>query len=116
MNKSQTKEHQSHTSEVIYTPHVHSGLSVWGEMGRDLIRSRELIWRLVLRDLSARYRQSVLGYFWTVTPTIVTVVIFSYLNRLRILPIGETEIPYPCYVLLGLTVWQLFASGLAAAW
>lgn len=101
-------------SEVLYTPDSQArlGFGIWKEMVLELVRSRELIWRFFLRDISARYRQSVFGYFWAVMPAVVTVTTFTYLNRSRILPIGETEIPYPAYVVLGMTVWQLFATGL----
>lgn len=34
------------------------------EMERDLLASRELAWRLMVRDISAQYRQSFLGIFW----------------------------------------------------
>ncbi|MBN2457214.1 MAG: ABC transporter permease [Sedimentisphaerales bacterium] len=77
------------------------------------MRGRELMWRLFRRELSAHYRQSVFGYVWAVAPAIVTVVTFTYLNRSKILPIGETNLPYPAYVLLGVSVWQLFATGLS---
>jgi lipopolysaccharide transport system permease protein len=29
------------------------------EMGRDLLASRELAWQLMVRDISAQYRQSL---------------------------------------------------------
>ena len=107
-------EYIKHTQEVVYTPDAHLGFGwhVWREMARELIQSRELMWRLFLRDLSARYRQSVFGYVWAVMPAIVTVVTFTYLKGSGTLPIGETNMPYPAYVLLGMSVWQLFATGL----
>jgi len=57
----------------------------------------------------------VFGYVWAVLPAIVTVATFSYLNSSRILPIGKTDIPYPVFVLLGMTVWQLFSTGLISS-
>ena len=107
-------EYTRHTQEVVYTPDSHLGFGwhVWREMMRELIQSRELMWRLFLRDLSARYRQSVFGYVWAVMPAIVTVATFTYLKGSGTLPIGETNMPYPAYVLLGMSVWQLFATGL----
>ena len=103
-----------HIQEVEYTPNGHIGFAwaKWVQMFRELARSRELIWRLFLRDLSGRYRQSVLGYLWAVLPAIMMVVTFTYLNRSKILPISQTDIPYPAYVMLGMTVWQLFSMGL----
>src|SRR5579883_2599897 len=103
--------------EAVYTPHGHlgMGLSAWYEMLKELIDSRELTWRLFLRDFSARYRQSMLGYLWAVVPSLVTAATFSYLNRSKVLPIAGTHLPYPVFVLLGMTVWQLFATGLTSA-
>ncbi len=83
-------------------------------MARDISRMRELIWRLFLRDFVARYRQSVLGYAWVLGPPLVTVVVFTFLTRSRVLTVEATALPYPAFVLLGMTVWGLFASGLTA--
>lgn len=83
-------------------------------MVRNLVRSRELIWRLILRDLSARYRQSILGYGWAILPAVVTVASFAYLSGTRILPIGKTPIPYVAYALWSIGVWQLFTGSLQA--
>jgi lipopolysaccharide transport system permease protein len=113
MVRSRTK-YRGPLQEVAYTPDAHLGFGwhVWKEMLQELIRSRDLMWRLFLRDLSARYRQSFLGYVWAVMPAIVTVITFTYLKGSGTLPIGETDMPYPAYVLLGMSVWQLFATGL----
>ena len=34
----------------------------------DLLASRELAWRLIVRNFSAQYRQSALGYVWAGFP------------------------------------------------
>lgn len=102
--------------EAIYTPEAHLGFrwATWRDMAVGVVRSRGLTWRLFLRQISARYRQSVLGYVWAVVPAIVTVATFTFLNRSEVLSIGETDIPYPAYVLLGMTVWQLFSNGITS--
>jgi lipopolysaccharide transport system permease protein len=99
----------------IYTAdgHLRLGMALWREMFQELVDSRELTWRLFLRDFSARFRQSVLGYIWALVPVLITVATFSWLNRSRILPITGTNLPYPLFVLIGMSVWQLFASGLS---
>jgi lipopolysaccharide transport system permease protein len=84
------------------------------EMWDDLCRSRELAWRLILRDLSARYRQSFLGYLWAVFPVLLTTLTFTMLRSARVLSIEAGEVPYPLFVLIGATVWQLFAGVLTA--
>lgn len=83
-------------------------------MFQSLIRSRGLIWRLFLRDFSAKYKQSAFGILWAVINPVVTVGIFVFLNKSGVFNIGETNVPYPAFALVGLTVWSLFATGLVA--
>lgn len=108
---------QKELKETVYTPDGlrRLGLRVWAIMAQQLWDSRELIWRLIYRDISVRYRQSILGYLWAVIPPIVTVAIFTYLTNYRVLPIGELPLPYPVYALWSLSLWQLFAGVLGAA-
>jgi len=103
--------------EKIYQPELQvkmGWLSCWKEMLREIIESRELIWRLFVRDFLAKYKQAVLGILWAVIMPVVVVGVFVFMNRAGILNIGETSIPYPAYAILGLTIWQLFASGLSS--
>ncbi|WP_161602538.1 ABC transporter permease [Tautonia marina] len=115
MNQTTVNAISAPPDEVVYSPHQHLGLG-WGSLVntvQELWDSRELVWRLFRRNLIARYRQSVLGYFWAVFPSLIMVVTFSYLNRSQLVPIAATDLPYPLHVLLGMTVWQLFADGLS---
>ena len=50
----------------IYTPEsqLKNPSLLFKEMSSDLLASRELAWRLLVRDISAQYRQSFLGVFW----------------------------------------------------
>ena len=101
--------------EVVYTPdgHLGLGLKMWIEMVMELVATRELTWQLFLRDFSARYRQSALGLVWAILPVLVTTATFSWLSRANVLPVHKTILPYPVFLLVGMSVWQLFASGLA---
>jgi hypothetical protein len=49
---------------VVYTPEskLKHPVRLAREVGRDLLASRELAWRLMVRDISAQYRQSFLGF------------------------------------------------------
>ena len=100
---------------TLYTATQRRGMTfaVWREMAQELWESRELTWRLFLRDFSARFRQSFLGYIWALVPILMTTAMFTWLNRMNVLAIAKTSLPYPIFVLLGMTVWQLFATGLA---
>jgi lipopolysaccharide transport system permease protein len=82
------------------------------EMFRDLRASRELAWRLFVRDTSAQYRQSMLGYVWAFLPPLVASVPFIFLNSQGVVTIEGTLIPYPAYALIGTIIWQVFADAL----
>ncbi|HXV79472.1 MAG TPA: ABC transporter permease, partial [Candidatus Binatia bacterium] len=82
------------------------------EMFRDLRASRELAWRLFMRDTSAQYRQSMLGYVWAFLPPLVASLPFVFLNSQGVIAIEGTPIPYPAYALIGTIIWQVFADAL----
>ena len=83
-------------------------------MGRDLLASRELAWRLFIRDINAQYRQSALGFFWAIVPAIVTAWGFTFARNSGIVNIGDTDLPYPAYVMFSTTLWQTFIESLNA--
>jgi len=84
-------------------------------MARELVAARELCWRLFVRDLSAKYRQSALGLVWAVLLPVVTLVMFIGMQASGLLRTQGLSVPYPVYAVIGLTWWGLFAGGLGAA-
>ncbi len=100
--------------EIVITPEsrLRHPVKLFREMWRDLLASRELAWRLMVRDISAQYRQSFLGIFWAFIPPIVTAVGFTFASNSKVLNIGVTELPYPAYVMFSMTLWQTFVEAL----
>jgi lipopolysaccharide transport system permease protein len=101
---------------VVYTSEssLRTPMLLLREMWRDLHGARELAWRLFIRDISAKYRQSLLGIFWAFLPPIITGLVFIILQAKKVVIFGETDIPYPVFVLVGTTLWQLFTESLNA--
>lgn len=102
--------------EAVYTPasRLRHPIRLWRSMWRDLLASRELAWRLLVRNINALYRQTMFGYVWAFLPPIFTSLTFVFLNAQKIFTVGETDIPYPAYVLIGTLLWQCFADALRA--
>ena len=72
---------------------------------------RELLGFLVWRDISVRYKQTVLGVAWAVIQPFCTMVIFSiFFGALAKMP--SDGVPYPVFAFCGLLPWQLFAHAL----
>lgn len=101
-------------STIIYTPE--SPLRYPGrfikQMFRDLVASRELAWRLFIRDTSAQYRQSMLGYIWAFIPPLAASLPFVFLNSQGIVSVKDTSIPYAAYAMIGTIIWQVFVDAL----
>jgi lipopolysaccharide transport system permease protein len=68
--------------------------------------------RLFQRTIGAKYRKSFLGYFWMVFPALMITGGMSLASRAGIINPGQTDLPYPLYVLMGTLVWQVFAEGI----
>src|SRR5215471_11117810 len=81
----------------------------------DLWRYRELFRVLAWRDLSVRYKQTVIGVLWALIRPFLTMVVFTIIfGQLARLPSDGTA-PYPLMVLAGILPWTLFSTGLSEA-
>ncbi len=85
-----------------------------GEMLRDLGASWELAWRLFIRDMSAQYRQSYLGYLWAFLPPMLSSLTFVFLNSQGLFSTGKTTVPYAAFAMIGTLLWQVFVDSLNA--
>jgi len=102
---------------TIYEPNhiLKLGLRVWPEMVGELIQYRGLIWRLILRDISARYKQSIMGIFWSFLTPLIMTLLFVWVKDRKILQITDTDMPYAAFVFYGQMIWLIFAQGLTLA-
>ncbi|MDY6902902.1 MAG: ABC transporter permease, partial [Cyanobacteriota bacterium] len=109
----QKRRHNSRV-RLVHRPQsqMRHPLRLFKDMWLDLLGSRELAWRLMVRDISAKYRQSFLGIIWAVIPPIVMAATFTLAKSGGAVNIGATDIPYPAYVMFSTTLWQTFVESL----
>ena len=82
---------------------------------RDLWRYRELFQVLAWRDLSVRYKQTVIGVLWALIRPLLTMVVFTIVfGRIAQLP-SDGSTPYALMVFAGMLPWTFFSTGLAEA-
>ena len=75
---------------------------------------RELGYFLVKRDISVRYKQTVLGGLWAILqPSLAMIVFTVFLGRMAHVP--SDGVPYPVFAYAGLLPWMYFAGALSAA-
>ena len=81
----------------------------------DLWRYRELFRVLAWRDLSVRYKQTVIGIVWALIRPFLTMLVFTIIfSRIAKLP-ADGDAPYALMVFAGILPWTLFATGLSEA-
>lgn len=106
-------DHQAHKKFRVYRPnrrHEYGFLKTWYVMARNVAESRELIWQLFKRDFFAVYKKSFLGITWIFIAPVAGVISWIFLQSTGMLNPGELGIPYPVYVLIGTSMWQLFVG------
>jgi lipopolysaccharide transport system permease protein len=88
-------------------PEHHYWLELW--------RYRELLRALAERDLSVRYKQTVIGVAWALLRPFIAMVIFTIVfGRIAKLPSDGTA-PYALLVFAGMLPWTIFSTSLTEA-
>ena len=82
---------------------------------RDLYRHRALVGVLVSRELKARYRGSVLGFFWSLLNPLLMLAVYTLVFQLLLPNRAATTSPYAVFLFCGLLPWSWLAAALTDA-
>lgn len=78
----------------------------------DLWRYRELFLILAWRDISVRYKQTIIGILWAILRPLLTMAVFTVIfGRIAKLP-SEGSAPYALMVFAAMLPWSLFSNAL----
>lgn len=77
---------------------------------RNLLRYRQLIQSLVARELKARYRGSVLGFFWSFINPLLLLLVYTFVFTIVMPARGAMEDPYALFMFCGILPWTWFSS------
>jgi homopolymeric O-antigen transport system permease protein len=79
----------------------------------DLWRYRELFFILAWRDISVRYKQTIIGVLWAIIRPLLTMVVFTVIfSRIAKLP-SDGNAPYALMVFAAMLPWSLFSNALS---
>lgn len=81
---------------------------------RDLWRYRELFRVLAWRDISVRYKQTVIGAAWAVLRPFLAMIVFTIVFG-KIARLPSPGAPYALLVFAGMLPWTLFSTALSEA-
>jgi ABC-type polysaccharide/polyol phosphate export permease len=77
-----------------------------------LWRARELLVQLVRKELKVRYRNSALGFLWSMlTPVLMTVVFSVVFTQIVTIPVDD----FPAFFISGYLVWQFLQNSCQGA-
>jgi ABC-2 type transport system permease protein len=85
----------------------------WREL-RDVFRQREMLGMLVRRDLKARYKDSALGFVWTLVRPLTQLLIYYFVMG-QILGAAKGIDNFAIYVFTGLSAYTLFSEIVAGS-
>ena len=80
---------------------------------QDLWRYRELFYVLAWRDISVRYKQTVIGLLWAVIQPLAFTLIFTAFSKMA--NFGSEGVPQILWIFAAILPWQFFAASLAAS-
>lgn len=75
---------------------------------RNLYRYRQLIAALTARDLKARYRGSILGYFWSLANPLLLLAVYTLVFT-KFFPRLDMQ-AYPLFLFAGILPWTFFSA------
>ena len=77
---------------------------------RTLYRYRQLLMALTARDLKARYRGSVLGFFWSLANPLLLLAVYTIVFTI-FFPSNVVR-PYPLFLFAGILPWTFFSAAI----
>ena len=78
----------------------------------ELLNYRELLYNLVVRDLKARYKNSVLGVAWSLLNPLFMTLVFTVVYTVML----QSDIArYPVFLMCALLPWEFFRASVTGA-
>lgn len=103
--------------ETIYTPEspIRHPFLLVAAIFVDIWRGRELAWRLLVRNVSAQYRQTIFGVMWAFLPPIANTALWTVLNMTAVVKLHVPgELPYFVFLAASTVFWQSFVDAICA--
>ncbi|MDY6796171.1 MAG: ABC transporter permease [Actinomycetota bacterium] len=85
-----------------------------GEITGEIKKNHWLTYQLAKRDFLKLYKQSFIGVFWALLIPLISVGTFVLLNNSGVFNMGDIDVPYAIFAVIGIALWQLFSAGLVA--
>lgn len=75
---------------------------------------RELLWNLANREITQRYKQSILGYAWVILNPLFQLIVMSFVFDV-VLRVPSLGVPFILFLSAALLPWNLFTQSLSSS-
>ena len=75
---------------------------------------RELLWNLANREITQRYKQSILGYAWVILNPLFQLIVMSFVFS-TIMRVPSLGVPFIIFLSVALLPWNLFSTSLISS-
>lgn len=90
---------------------------MWGKIKKNMALFwfyRELLWNLANREITQRYKQSILGYAWVILNPLLQMIVLSFVFSV-VLRVNSYGVPYIVFLSIALLPWNLFVQSLSSS-
>jgi len=101
---------ESQITTIVIEPKKGWQLIDW----KEIKEYKDLFYFLVLRDIKALYKQTVLGFAWAIIRPVFSMIVFSIVFG-RLAKIPSDGIPYPIFSYAALIPWTYFSTAMTSS-
>ena len=80
---------------------------------KDIWRYRELAFNFAKRDVTVRYKQTMVGFGWAIISPVINMIIYTFIFGDVAGLASEPGVPYSVMVFSGIMPWSLMSKGLS---
>jgi lipopolysaccharide transport system permease protein len=104
------KKNESFVPTIVIEPKKGWQLIDW----KEIKEYRDLFYFLVLRDIKALYKQTVLGFAWAIIRPVFAMIVFSVVFG-KLAEVPSDGIPYPVFSYVALIPWTYFSTAMTGS-
>jgi lipopolysaccharide transport system permease protein len=93
----------------VHRTHIKANQPWWKINWKEIVEYRDLLWMLTVRDLTAIYKQTILGPLWFIIQPLITTLVFTVIFG-QLANISTDGVPKIVFYMSGTVLWNYFSG------
>ena len=94
---------------TLHRTHIRANQAWWTINWREIVEYRDLLWMLIARDLTAVYKQTILGPLWFIIQPLITTLVFTVIFG-QVANVSTDGVPKIIFYMSGTILWNYFSG------